>query len=358
MAKHKNQHFVPRCYLRSFSRDCEGHAINLYQIPRRRFVQDAPVKGQCAKPYFYGRDLQLERALQGMEGEYARVFASISAGSYSSIDSDLRTLREFMLLQVSRTSAAIQRTQQLWVDSQDLLQREFSDGLPRYRINTHEMMIMTMGLYADMSPGLTDLKLSIIRNRTSRDFVTSDDPVVFASMFHAKHVKTDRFGFGSAGVLFFFPLSPRLLLLAYDGDVYTLSNKRRGVVSLSREKDVYACNELQYLNASQAIYFSDWDSRNRVQQEITALGSSRPFQQPKFSRFVQDESTPSWERYRELQSDESSDAEKMIISMSLSRIMPKSWVSLLRLRRKMRYFHDGSAAGYLRFHTLNNDFGC
>ena len=28
-----------------------------------------------------------------------------------------------------------------------------------------------MGLYADMSPGLTDLKLSIIRNRTSKDFL-------------------------------------------------------------------------------------------------------------------------------------------------------------------------------------------
>ena len=28
MAKHKNQHFVPRCYLRAFSRDGASHATN------------------------------------------------------------------------------------------------------------------------------------------------------------------------------------------------------------------------------------------------------------------------------------------------------------------------------------------
>jgi hypothetical protein len=30
MASHKNQHFVPRCYLKPFSLDGKGFAINLY----------------------------------------------------------------------------------------------------------------------------------------------------------------------------------------------------------------------------------------------------------------------------------------------------------------------------------------
>ena len=64
MASHKNQHFFPRVFLRAFSQNGLGRAINLYNIDARRGIENAPLKSQCSKSYFYGEDLTLERILQ------------------------------------------------------------------------------------------------------------------------------------------------------------------------------------------------------------------------------------------------------------------------------------------------------
>ena len=54
MANLKNQHFVPRCLLKPFTQDGEGKAINVYNIRHDKLIQNAPVKGQCARDYLYG----------------------------------------------------------------------------------------------------------------------------------------------------------------------------------------------------------------------------------------------------------------------------------------------------------------
>ncbi|WP_394365145.1 DUF4238 domain-containing protein [Paraburkholderia kirstenboschensis] len=65
----KNQHFVPRCYLKAFTRD-EGNAtIKIFNIDRRKFIPTAPVKNQCSGSYFYGDDPKLEEAIQSCEGQ-------------------------------------------------------------------------------------------------------------------------------------------------------------------------------------------------------------------------------------------------------------------------------------------------
>lgn len=68
MASNKNQHFVPRCYLRPFTINCNNKAINLFNIDKQKFIKNAPVKHQCSRDYFYGEDLIIEKALQPIEG--------------------------------------------------------------------------------------------------------------------------------------------------------------------------------------------------------------------------------------------------------------------------------------------------
>ena len=168
MTKHRNQHFVPRCYLRAFSRDEEGNAINLFHIARRKSVQDASVKGQCARPYFYGRDLEIERAFQGMEGEYARVFKTVSTGEARTGEGEWQSLREFILLQLSRTAAAISRTKLIVSGVQDLIHAEDPVGIPRPHFATHAMMVMTLDLHVKMREVLTDLKVCILKTPLAR----------------------------------------------------------------------------------------------------------------------------------------------------------------------------------------------
>ncbi|WP_341991279.1 DUF4238 domain-containing protein [Azorhizobium sp. AG788] len=73
MPANKSQNFVPCCYLRAFCADDEGAAINVFNIGRELSIKGAPAKGQCARPYFYGRDGELERALQEPEGAYGEI---------------------------------------------------------------------------------------------------------------------------------------------------------------------------------------------------------------------------------------------------------------------------------------------
>jgi hypothetical protein len=79
MASNKNQHFVPRCYLRPFTIDGANRAINLYNIDRRKFIERAPVKHQCSGDYFYGKDQLLDKAIQAMEGAYGTALRIITS---------------------------------------------------------------------------------------------------------------------------------------------------------------------------------------------------------------------------------------------------------------------------------------
>ena len=71
MPAHKNQHFVPRCALKPFSLGGTGDAINVFNIASKRAIRNAPVKGQCARAYLYGKDLKAEQLLMTLEGNYA-----------------------------------------------------------------------------------------------------------------------------------------------------------------------------------------------------------------------------------------------------------------------------------------------
>ena len=208
MAKHKNQHFVPQCYLRQFSNDNTGKAVSLLHIKSRKLVQTASVNDQCAKPYLYGDDLEIEQALQGFEGEYARIFRHIVAHSNSPGKENLIKLRNFMILQASRTEAAIMKTKLLIEESQEVINKQFPGELPELESDIGNMMLMSLSIYTDLRKYLTDLKICLVKNKTQTQFITSDDPVVFTSMFHAKKQRTDRFGFVSTGAPVFLTAIP------------------------------------------------------------------------------------------------------------------------------------------------------
>ncbi len=357
MAAYKSQHFVPRCYLRQFSSDSSNKSISLLQVGSGRFVCNASIKNQCAKPYLYGDDLELEQALKTYEDKYAHAFRRVSAQSRSPRDVDLKVLRDFMVLQSSRTVATIQKTKMVWQGTQNVINTEHPGSILELDSSTYHMMLMTISMYMKIRKHLIDLKVCIIRNKTCIPFITSDDPVAFTSMFHAEKLHTDQFGFGSAGALFFFPLSPKLLLLCYDADVYILNGKLPNSISISKKRDVRACNELQFLKAVHAIYFSDWKHRCELNGEFNTILPRRKRFEPVFNRYAPDGIKKEGQRYRRLDKDEKVAEDQMLISFSFPQVLPSSWISSLRFRKNTRYFYDGSAAGHVRRHFRRTDLG-
>ncbi|WP_107355944.1 DUF4238 domain-containing protein [Rhodopseudomonas palustris] len=68
MPDNKNQHYVPRCLLKPFTLNGDGRSINVFNMARERSIANAPVKSQCSRDYFYGRDdLRSEKVLADLE---------------------------------------------------------------------------------------------------------------------------------------------------------------------------------------------------------------------------------------------------------------------------------------------------
>ena len=111
MASNKNQHFVPRCYLRPFTLDGADSAIHLYNIDRQKFIEQAPVKHQCSGDYFYGKDSRVESAIQSMESAYGTALSEILKSDYALTDEHRDLLTLFWLLQHLRTVEAFNQHQ-------------------------------------------------------------------------------------------------------------------------------------------------------------------------------------------------------------------------------------------------------
>jgi hypothetical protein len=177
MADHKNQHFVPRVLLRSFTKGAEDNSINLYNIRADRLIAGAPVKGQCARHYWYGEDGQLEALLSKLEGMFGLARARIMAGGNS--DRDREEVSLFMCLQHWRTAKAAARLRHsieqmnanTWVSEKDPVPKD------------KQLLMMSMRFGIESREILRDLRMRFGENRTNRKFIIADDPAVMLNRF-------------------------------------------------------------------------------------------------------------------------------------------------------------------------------
>ena len=348
MPDHKRQHYVPRCYLKPFSLASAGAAINLYNIPRSRAVRNAPVKGQCAKDYLYGNDLGLEHALQSFEGAYARVLRVVQTAAGQPTKQDLKLLQGFAYVQYARTDMAMRRLRMM----QEGMSNAICEGRPvmppGLDLSDRALMLSSIQMCAELQEYIEDLKICIVKNETGSDFVTSDDPSIFTSRFYVQRLRKQSFGVCSSGVLLFLPLTPRLLLMCYDGGVYTIPDKRGCYVSITSQADAFALNELQYLKAAENIYFARWNDQDRVEQEFVEVSPRRPHSWCNFSVFLPDGFTEQGKRYRHATEEERKTARETLVAGSAIHPAPSKWISKLKYRSPVRTYSNGSAAGHVR----------
>lgn len=346
MPEHKRQHYVHRGYFKEFSLDREGNAINLFNIQRAQAIPNAPLKGQCARDYFYGEDLKLEKALQSMEGYYGTVIRRLVSGSSPS-EADLSLLREFALLQYTRTDMACKRLRATEEGMDELVYSAEADQSKRVNLSPRRIMRLSMKTYSSGREYISDLKVCIMRNETTHDFVTSDDPSIFTNRFRLQRLKDTGIGFMSSGSTFFLPLTPRLMLICYDGNVYSVPRENH-FVPLSNKKDIYALNELQYLKGAENIYFSKWGDRERLAQEFASVQARRPASWSEFEVYVHDGIEDGRERYRLANPEERHTATHTMISTKSIGPAPSSWVSKMQFRSKLTTYNNGTAVGHVR----------
>lgn len=267
MVNYKDQHYVPRFYLKNFS---SNNNIGTYNLKTRRFFRRSHI-ALCSKKYFYSKESKFEKAISPLEGKYSRAINRlIRAKDLSKLDiEDYNAILSFVVFQNSRTSREKLNSQRMLEYQVEVLKEaiklnkpEISDEL----INTVDIEwnvhFFRMGYALSCGPLLiSDLDSKIIINRSTRDFITSDEPVVFYNTrFNDMGYGTT--GFQTPGLQIFCPLDTKTMLIFYDKEYYDLGLGNR--VNVFLDSDVDSLNLLQFFNSKNNIFFSKDDHRNYI----------------------------------------------------------------------------------------------
>lgn len=261
MPENKKHHYVPKFYLKRFSKD--KRSICLYNLPRELKVTKANLKNQCYKDYFYGKDKTTEHALAGMEGETSLLYREIDR--YGSLPPPITqehiAFIISVLIQYGRTKYSADAMDEMHDKMfkqtfKEKIESELEDvNLDDFIVGIQDVASYSIGLLVQYYPLLLDLEYKLLINKTKTEFITSDNPVVMINQLLSFRKIGSNTGLSVKGLQIFYPLSPDKLAIIYDENVYRVGSDNKVVIDVTNEKDVYNLNSLQGCSCYENIYF-------------------------------------------------------------------------------------------------------
>jgi hypothetical protein len=260
MGKSKEQHYVPKFYLRNFSIDESRKNISLYNRRTSKYIPSAPIKGQGKDDYTYGKDGTVENDLQTFDDAVADLLSNpISKIIPPNNSDDFNLLKEFVLVQHFRTlkagaelldrlNAGIKAVNPLLPPDQ---------RLPPGSTITHDFpTLVSLQNALEHLPLMNYLIPISFVNLTDYPFITSDHPVIFYNQWmESKGVYLGATGLAVKGLQIFLPVHPRLIYCLYDPFVYEVIPKNAAAIRIESDDIVLHLNQLQYLFSDEHLYF-------------------------------------------------------------------------------------------------------
>lgn len=258
MPDNKSHHYVPRFYLRNFS--LSGKSVDLYNIDSERLIKNAPIKGQCCRDYFYGKNLEHEKGLSAAEGQVANLFKIISEQvrlpHYFTAGHLLLCFH--IATQGARTEYAADLLNEvvdgMWKEVMKHEPTVTQEMLAQVKFGYDDPALVSIGHAALGFPLLMDLECRVLLAPPSTEFITSDNPVVMYNQFMLWRTDGSNTGLASKGLQIFFPIWPFLTLVMYDRDVYRFGRAKSALVHMASEVDVHELNMLQVIAATKNVY--------------------------------------------------------------------------------------------------------
>jgi len=345
MASNKNQHFVPRCYLKQFTINAEGAGINVYNIDRRVLISKAPVKNQCSGNYFYGQDAKLEAAIQSLEQGYSSALKDILRPGYRLQSRHEEILQFFWLFQYLRTEGACRRSAEMFADMFDSVNFDGS-----FSMSIKEAVLASMHAFAEDMHSMSDMKVCLLRNASEIPFITSDDPAILTNRWKLedKRTKGSALGLRDAGAIMLLPLSPKIYCIGYDSAVYKIPNEG-GWLAVRKSSDVESLNEFQLMNCRANLFVGNEDLANYLHRFVDMFIHRRPAERHvvNFAIF-EGEGDEEFKRYRVVSKAEFAKAEDGLMHAKSISTHPSSWPSFLLRRSKSSAYYNGTGLGYIR----------
>jgi Protein of unknown function (DUF4238) len=275
MPDRKKQHFIPRFYLKNFSLNSSGKSLGIFNLTSSKFISGGTLKDQAYKDYFYGHDLIIEDSLSKLEIFAAKVLQNIkSQNSLSKISpKDHYQLLEFVIFLRERTVFMVDQLNESYDKFiKAVLSKDPSTLVDINKLNfelTHPTQYALTRAVASL-PDVLDLSCKLIINKTKIPLITSDNPVVLYNQFleNRREIGSNT-GLACKGLEIFLPLSPRLLLIFFDQDVYKIGNKGNTSADITDASDVNALNILQCINANHNLYFNEEISELQIRKLVS-----------------------------------------------------------------------------------------
>jgi hypothetical protein len=257
----KNQHYIPKFYLRNFSYQNNDKQIGLYNLNTEFFYSTASLKHQGSRNFFYGIDGKIEDALSHIEPRFASLLKKIIQLQNLPKANTLEQLDLLFFVGVTdlRNPVRIENTQNIWEEMKRKM-KEISpnnqDGLPKI---SHEKAVeLSLSNIRSAAELMLDLSYKLLINETHKPFISSDFPVVKYNQYQeSNNAIMSKCGYASLGLQIFIPISPRLLLVLYDPSVYKVGNKKDSCFVVNNENDVSQFNILQFINCIENVYFNE-----------------------------------------------------------------------------------------------------
>lgn len=282
----RRQHYVPRFYLCNFSESKKS--VGLYLFKQNKIIEHGSINDNLWKEYFYGEDAVVENKLIGYEGRWNDIISSIiTTESLPDSNSDLAWLRYFMLISSART---LKRGKQinsdytavtkkiLEVEEPELFEKVTSVGEGGFSVKMNYPALPFMNAAQQCLPLVIDLKIELLINRSSIDYITSDNPTVFYNQLFQEKNLSRGFGWGEHGIQFIIPVSPRIAICMYDSAVYNMKEK-----ILNSNNTIDKLNEFFLNNSDELIVFmygGDDEAKNEKLRYISGLVKRRIYPTP------------------------------------------------------------------------------
>ena len=273
MATTKKQHYVPKFYLRRFTKN--PNTINLYNLSRRVSIFDVSLKHQCYQSYFYDKDNFIENQLKIIEDNVSVQLCDITASRKlpKQGTNEYAGLLLFAIVQHERTLSNVKNRNLLFKQVSDYYKSFYKDA-PQSLIDDYigqmkYQIYPTLMHWIEVVPLGLDLKMKLFVNNTGTEFITSDNPVVYYNQYLEDRTFASNTAISIVGTQLFFPLDPNHLLYIYDSNIYEFKNDSSDFIIIDNKEDILEMNRLQFVHCHENLYFlSLYDNVKQIHEEL------------------------------------------------------------------------------------------
>jgi hypothetical protein len=205
----KNQHYIPKFYLRKFSFQGNQKEIGLFNLSNEIFVTRGKLKKQGSKNFYYGTDGVIEDSLCDIEGHLSPILDNIIKENKLPVKNSKEHFELLYLIALTdlRNPIKIDSMKNMSIEIKKCLKQDYPDANTEKLVPdiTHEKAIsISLVNTIIIAKIMADLNYKILVNNTTKPFITSDYPAVKYNQYLEN--KNGRFqsGYGVTVCKYFF----------------------------------------------------------------------------------------------------------------------------------------------------------